>query len=69
MAKNAAPGMDESWEIESAARTVVEAEQIKADKKKWPKVKKELAKQVAAAKKALLEKQVAAKMLDAIPDD
>lgn len=64
----AMPSSDEKWKIEQDARTVMESEAIKADKKRWPRVKKEIKKQVAVAQKELLEKKVAAKLLKAIPD-
>lgn len=41
------------WEIEGWARTIIEAEQIKADKEKMALVKPELEKMVGAAKGAI----------------
>jgi len=58
---------DEQWEIESAASTIIEAQAIKADKKKWAKVKKELAKRVEAAQRAAREAGVKVGMKKAFP--
>jgi len=43
---------DEKWEIEDDARTLREAEEIKADSKRFKKAAKELEKQAVAAKRA-----------------
>ena len=55
-------GKYESWEIESDARTIAEAQKLRADKKKWPKIKIELAKLAAAAQRAALEAGVKVKL-------
>lgn len=62
------PKTDEKWEIESAADAIIRAEEIKADKKMWPKVQKELKRKAAAAKRAALVNQVRGKMQKAFPD-
>lgn len=46
-------GKFEKWEIESAARTLVEAEEIKADPEKMKYVKMCMKKKYGAAKKAI----------------
>lgn len=46
-------GKFDKWEIESAARTLVEAEEIKADKEKMKYVKMCMTKKHAAEKKAI----------------
>lgn len=59
---------DEQWEIESAASTIIEAQEIKADKKKWAKVKIEIGKRLKAAQKAALEAGVKVGMNKAFPE-
>jgi len=59
---------DEQWEIENATDCIIRAQEIRADKKKWPKVKKELAKRVAAAQKAAQEAGVKVGMKKAFPE-
>ena len=44
---------DEQWEIESDADAVIRAAMVKANKKRWPKVKAELLKRQAALKTAI----------------
>ena len=44
---------DDQWEVESDASTLREAEEIKADSKRFKKAVKELKKQSAAAQKAV----------------
>lgn len=46
-------GKYDKWEIESAARTLVEAEEIKADKEKMKYVKMCMEKQYGASKRAI----------------
>jgi hypothetical protein len=46
-------GKYDKWEIESAARTLVEAEEIKADKEKMKHVKMCMEKQYGASKRAI----------------
>lgn len=46
-------GKYDKWEIESAARTLVEAEEIKADKEKMKYVAQCMAKKHTAEKKAI----------------
>jgi len=58
---------DEKWEIESAAESVIRAEEIKADKKMWPKVQKELKRKAAAARRAALATSVGKKLKDTFP--
>lgn len=60
---------DEQWDIESAADTLIRAQEIKEDKKLYPKVKKELVKRVKAAKRAALEAGVAKGMKKSFPED
>jgi len=56
----------DKWEVESSARTLMDAEKIKAgDPKFYTVVKKECDKIAEAAKRAALEKQVAAKLIKA----
>jgi len=43
---------DKQWDIENDARTLREAEEIKADSKRFKKAAKELKKQAEAAKRA-----------------
>lgn len=59
---------DDKWEIESAADAIIRAEEIKADKKMWPRVQKELKRKAAAARRAALVNQVRGKMVKAFPD-
>jgi len=54
------PKVDEKYEVEDAARTLVRANEIKRDKKLWPKVQKELARQAEAARRASLEAKASA---------
>lgn len=58
---------DIKWKIQDAARTVMHAEEIKADTKLWPKVQKELTRQADAAKRASLEGKVRTGMKRAFP--
>ncbi len=51
------------WEIESAARTLIEAIKIRKDPKLLPLAKKEAAKTAKEAEAAALEKKVAAKLI------
>ena len=44
---------EKKWQVEEAARTLVRAEEIRADKKLFTTVKKELAKQQKAVSKAI----------------
>ena len=44
---------DKQWEVEQDARTLREAEEIKADSKRFKKAANELKKQSAAAQKAV----------------
>jgi len=44
---------DKKWEVEDAARTLIRAQEIKADKKIMPAVKKELGRQAKAATRAM----------------
>lgn len=60
---------DEQWEIESAADSVIRAQEVKADKKLYPKVKKELVKRAKAAKQAALEAGVKVGMEKSFPKD
>lgn len=56
----------DKWEVESSARTLMDAEKIKAgDPKFYAVVKKECSRIAEAAKRAALEKQVAAKLIKA----
>lgn len=56
----------ESWEIESDARTLIEAKEILGNKDRLPEVREELKRQAAAAQAALdetkCEKRVAEKL-------
>ncbi len=55
----------DKWEVTEAARTLMEAEKIKAgDSKFLAVVQKECDKIAEAAKRAALEKQVAAKLIN-----
>jgi len=60
---------DEKWEIEEAARTITRAQEIRADKKLFPKVKIELAKIAKAAQRAALEAGVKVGMDKSFPKD
>lgn len=60
---------DEQWDIEDGARTLIRAQEIREDKKFFPKVKKELAKQAKAAKQAALEAGVKVGMDKSFPKD
>lgn len=60
---------DEQWNIESGADAFIQAQKVKADKKLWPKVQKELAKRAEAAKRATLEAGVAKGMAKSFPED
>lgn len=63
MAEKKINGFDK-WEVESSARTLMDAEKIKAgDPKFYTVVKKECDKIAAAAQRAALEKRVAAKLI------
>lgn len=53
----------DKWEVEDAARTLIEAQEIKAKPKFFKVVIVEVQKQAEAAKRAALEKQVAAKLI------
>jgi len=53
----------DKYEVESAARTLIEAEGIKVKPKFFAVVIKEVEKQAAAAQRAALEKKTAAKLL------
>lgn len=53
----------DKYEVESAARTLIEAQEIKAKPKFLKVVIKEVERQAEAAKRAALEKQVAAKLI------
>ncbi len=55
----------DKWEVESAARTLIEAQEIKAKPKFLKVVIKEVEKQAEAARRAALEKKVAAKLIKA----
>lgn len=50
---------DEKYEVEDAARTLIRAAEIRQDKKLFPKVQKELAKQAEAAQAAAAEAKAA----------
>lgn len=54
----------EKYEIESAARTLIEAKEIEGDSKLYPLAKKQLKKQAAAALAAAKEANVEAKVAD-----
>ena len=51
----AKPKKRESWEIESDARTLIEAKEILGDKGRLPEVRTELKRQATAAQAALEE--------------
>lgn len=57
----------EKWRIEDAARTILKAEEIRADKKLFPKVQKELERQAEAASRAALEGRIRRGMKKAFP--
>lgn len=59
---------NDTWEIESATDSVIRAQEVRADKKLWPKVKKELAKRLTAAQKAAQEAGVKVGMKKAFPE-
>jgi hypothetical protein len=61
--------MGGKYEIEEGARTILRAEEVRADKKLFPKVQKELERQAAAAQRAALEGRIRAKMKKAFPKD
>jgi len=46
---------DDQWEIDSAAESIIRAQEIRADKKLWPKVQKALRKKAEAAHRAVME--------------
>lgn len=54
----------DKWEVESAARTLIEAVEIKRKPKFLAVVKKEVLKQAKLAEAAALEKKVAAKLIN-----
>ncbi len=58
---------DSDWEVENAADTITRAQEIRADTKLWPKVKKQLAKKANAAVKAAVEAGIKSKMGKAFP--
>ena len=60
---------DEQWDIESGADAFIRAQKVRADKKLWPKVQKELAKRAEAAKRAALEAGATKGMTKAFPKD
>ena len=63
MADKKIDGIDK-WEVESAARSLMEAIKIKKDPKLFAAAKKEAARQAKLAEAAALEKKVNAKLLD-----
>jgi len=54
----------DKWEVESAARTLIEAIEIRSKPKFFAAVKKEVRRQAARARQAALEKKVAAKLIN-----
>jgi hypothetical protein len=46
------PMIDDKWKVESAARTLMDAEKVRGDKALFSSAKKELAKMAEQAKKA-----------------
>ena len=63
MADKKINGFDK-WEVESAARTLMEAIEIKGKPKLFALAKKEAKKQAKLAEAAALEKKVAAKLIN-----
>lgn len=63
MADKKIGGFDK-YEVESAARTLIEAVGIKSKPKFFAVVKKEVKRQAVAAQQAALEKKVAAKLIN-----
>lgn len=64
MAKSKTIGGFDKWEVENAARTLMDAEKIKAgDPKFFKVVQGECDKIAAAAQRAAMEKKVAAKLI------
>ncbi len=53
----------DKWEVEDAARTLIEAQEIKMKPKFYAVVIKEVEKQAAAAQRAAMEKKVAVKLI------
>ena len=62
MAKEKIDGIDK-WEVKSAARSLIEAIEIRKNPKLFAAAKKEAAKQAKLAEAAALEKKVNAKLL------
>lgn len=60
---------DRKWQRESDARSLLEAQEIRQDKKRYTAAKKELAAIVQRAKKEALVKAVGAKLEKAISED
>lgn len=66
MAKSKTIGGFDKWEVENAARTLMDAEKIKAGSAKFFKVAQEECDRIAvAAQRAALEKKVSAKLIKA----
>ena len=63
MAQEKLDGIDK-WEVESAARTLMEAIDIRSKPKLFAAAKKEAKRQAARAQKAALEKKVQAKLIN-----
>lgn len=61
MASDKIDGFDK-WEVESGARTLIEAQEIQKRPKFYTAVKKELVKQAKAAQAAALEAKVGKKL-------
>lgn len=60
---------DNNWEAEQDARSLIEAAEIRGDSKRLKKAKKQLDKQVKAARRAALENKVQDGMKKAFPKD
>ncbi len=57
---------DRQWEVEEAARTLMRAEEIKADKKLYAAAQKQIAKEAEAAQKVLAGTRVGKKLMTAV---
>ena len=60
---------DRKWRIESDARSLLEAQEIRQDKTRYVAAKRELTAIVTRAKKEALAKEVGAKLEKAISED